>query len=83
MLNRSSQPMVRNPVLELPAMAKLQALPPAAKAALVDLLEEIRQDADGRAQRSWEQRKGPMAAYWRSVATYALHIRRGIVRLSR
>lgn len=68
----------RNPVLALPAVAAAVELPPESRAALAAILLDIRRDAHGRAERSWRQRKGPMAAYWRAVAVYAGHIARAI-----
>lgn len=65
----------RNPLMALPAAAKLAALPAESRAALCELLAELRADADARAENAWRRRKGPMAAYWRAVATYARHTR--------
>ena len=76
--DRSTRPEVRNPVLGLKAMTKLQALPAPARAALAELMLEIREDARERAQRSWRLNKAPMAAYWKSVSVYALHIYRAL-----
>lgn len=67
-----------NPVLGLPAAVRLQALPPEAKAALVAVLRDIRSDAATRAEESWKRNKGPMAAYWKAVSVYALHISRAV-----
>lgn len=64
-----------NPLLALPAAQKIIALPPSPEKALLEqLLREIRGEADSLAEQSWRKRKGPMAAYWRAVATYARHI---------
>jgi hypothetical protein len=63
-----------NPLLRLPAGRKLLALPQEQRAPLEALLRELRAEADAEAERSWKRRKGPMAAYWRAVATYARHI---------
>lgn len=68
----------RNPVLALPAIARLQALEPAARQALAEVLADLRQDAAARAETSWRRHKAPMAAYWKAVAVYAGHIRRAI-----
>lgn len=73
---RSGQAEVRNPVLALEATAKLQALPLEARLALAAVLEELATDAHTKAERSWRQRKGPMAAYWRAVGVYARHTAR-------
>ena len=75
---RSARRGVRNPVLLLPAAARLCALPLAPRQLLGDLLREIARDADVRAERAWKKRKGPMAAYWRATSTYAKHIARAI-----
>lgn len=75
---RSSTPVVRNPLLALPSMAKLQALDPASREALRGLLMELRADAHRQAERSWRKHKGPMAAYWKAVAVYAGHIARAL-----
>jgi hypothetical protein len=77
---RSNRIEVRNPILALPAMAKVRALPPAALEALAAVLDDVRTDAAGRAELSWRQRKAPMAAYWKAVSVYALHIRRALQR---
>lgn len=75
---RSSAPEVRNPLLALPAMAQLRQLPLAQRAPLAALLEELSTQAHTAAERSWRQRKGPMAAYWRAVGVYARHTARGL-----
>lgn len=64
-----------NPLLKLPAAQQLLALPPSPEKALIEqLFREIRGEADKLAEQSWRKRKGPMAAYWRAVATYARHV---------
>lgn len=67
---------VRNPLLGMPAAAKIAALPPEARAALRDLLREISADARARADKSWRTHKAPMACYWKAVAVYAGHASR-------
>ena len=62
-----------NPLLRLSAAQQLLELPADQRAALASLLRELRADADQQAERAWRKRKGPMAAYWRVVATYARH----------
>lgn len=62
-----------NPLLKLPAAQKLLALPPEQREVIEALMRELRADADKLAEQSWKKRKGPMAAYWRAVATYARH----------
>lgn len=71
---------LRNPVLDLPASRRLETLPPEAKAALAAVLRELAVEANVLAETSWRKRKGPMAAYWRAVSTYAKHIGRAIER---
>lgn len=63
-----------NPLLKLPAMRQVMALPPEQRGPLEALMRELRADADRQAEESWRKRKGPMAAYWRAVSTYARHI---------
>lgn len=75
---RSAQAEVRNPVLGLPAMAELLALPVAERAGMAVLLEQLSCQAHEQAERSWRQRKGPMAAYWRAVGVYARHTSRAL-----
>ncbi len=77
---RSNQAQVRNPVLSLPAMEQIEALPSEAKAALAAVMKDIAADARERAQKSWKKNKGPMAAYWKAVGAYAEHIRRAVRR---
>lgn len=73
-MNRSSLAEVRNPVLALPAVAQLRALPPESRRALAAVLKDLGGDARHRAQKAWDSGKGPMAAYWRAVSVYARHI---------
>lgn len=62
-----------NPLLNLNAAQQLLELPADQRAALASLLRELRADADRQAENAWRKRKGPMAAYWRAVATYTRH----------
>ena len=71
---------IRNPVLGLPAVARLQALPRPAREALAAVLGDLARDAGERAEASWRRRKAPMAAYWKAVSVYARHIARAIER---
>lgn len=73
---RSNRPDVRNPLLTLPAVAQIQALPPEARKALQALLGDISTDARKRANDAWARHKAPMAAYWKAVAVYAAHAKR-------
>lgn len=77
-MSRSLRPDVRNPVLALPAVAELLALPPSARSALRALLRDLAADARARAQKAWRTNKAPMAAYWKSVAVYATHTARAL-----
>lgn len=36
-------------------------------------MRELRAEADREAEIAWARRKGPIAACWRAVATYARH----------
>ena len=72
---RSAQAMTRNPMLALPAMAKVRALPPEAQEAISALLSEISADARTRADKAWRTHKAPMATYWKALSVYARHTR--------
>lgn len=63
-----------NPLLDLPSARKVLALPPEQRQALEELMRDLRAKSDQLAEESWRKRKGPMAAYWRAVSTYARHI---------
>ncbi|UYK82271.1 hypothetical protein NG829_08275 [Xanthomonas sacchari] len=60
-----------NPLLDLPAGKALRALPAADRARMESVMRELRDKANVEAEKAWRKRKGPMAAYWRAVATYA------------
>lgn len=77
-LPRSDRREVRNPVLALPSMKAMQALPKESRLALVAVLDDLAKDAAGRAEKSWRQNKGPMAAYWKAVSVYAKHTRAAV-----
>lgn len=62
-----------NPLLNLPAGRALLELPPEQRAPLEAVLRDLRDQANTEAEKSWAKRKGPMAAYWRAVSTYARH----------
>lgn len=68
----------RNPLLALPAVAKLRELPPATRADLRALLLDLGAEAQARADHSWKRHKAPMAAYWKAVAVYARHTARAL-----
>jgi hypothetical protein len=73
---RSNRHEVRNPVLALPSVKRLMELPPEQQELIADILNDLVIDARQRAQTSWRQNKGPMAAYWKAVGAYAHHFRR-------
>lgn len=75
---RSTKAEVRNPILTLPAVARLRALSPEARVALQEILLDIQHDARLRAEKSWRSRKPPVAAYWAACGVYAGHIARTI-----
>lgn len=62
-----------NPLLALPAGRALAKLSASERAPLVALLRDLRHQANAEAEKAWAKRKGPMAAYWRAVSTYARH----------
>lgn len=62
-----------NPFLKLPAGRALLALPAADRARIEAVMRELRAQANIEAENAWRRRKGPMAAYWRAVSTYARH----------
>ncbi len=76
--SRSNRAEVRNPVLTLPAVARLRALDPETRCVLQDILIELQQDARLRAEASWRSRKPPLASYWAACGVYAGHIARAI-----
>lgn len=78
MTARSRRAEVRNPVLSLPSAQRIQKLSPECRVELAALLRELSDDARERAQRSWRQNKGPMAAYWKAVGAYSNHLYRAI-----
>lgn len=63
-----------NPLLKLPAGRALLQLPKEDRERIEILMSQLRDQANMEAEKSWKKRKGPMAAYWRAVATYARHI---------
>jgi hypothetical protein len=71
-----------NPLLKLPAMRQVMALPAEQRGPLEALMRELRADADRQAEESWRKRKGPMAAYWRAVSTYARHVAHALSKAS-
>lgn len=63
-----------NPLLRLPAGRALLALPADDRRRIEAVMRDLRDQANTEAETAWRRRKGPMAAYWRAVATYARHI---------
>lgn len=66
----------RNPLLALPAIARIRALDPPARRVIRDILIDLQRDARERADHSWRTRKPPMASYWAAVGVYAGHLAR-------
>lgn len=75
---RSTRADVRNPILALPALARLRGAPLETRDALSALLLDLGADAGERAQKAWRTHKAPMAVYWKAVSVYARHIARAI-----
>lgn len=75
---RSSRADVRNPVLSLPAAARIRELDPDSRAVLAALLRDLGADANAKAETSWTKGKGPMAAYWKAAGVYARHLARAL-----
>lgn len=63
-----------NPLLKLAASDELLKLPPESRKAMALVLRALRDQANAEAETAWQRRKGPMAAYWRAVSTYARHL---------
>lgn len=78
MTQRSTRADVRNPVLSLPAVSRLHALPIASREALAAVLADLAKDAGERAQKAWWTHKAPMALYWKAVSVYARHLSRAV-----
>ena len=62
-----------NPLMRLPAMADLMEQPTIMRKGFAAVLRQLRTQANDEAEKSWRKKKGPMAAYWRAVATYCRH----------
>ena len=52
---RSNRAEIRNPILALPAIARLRELDPEVRVALQELLLDLQQDARARAETSWRR----------------------------
>lgn len=63
-----------NPLLKLPAGRALLELPREDRQRIERVMRDLRDQANTEAEKSWLKRKGPMAAYWRAVSTYARHL---------
>lgn len=63
-----------NPLFKLPAGRALLALPAGDRRRIELVMRELRDQANAEAENAWARRKGPMAAYWRAVSTYARHV---------
>ncbi|UYL85458.1 hypothetical protein gp03c [Acidovorax phage Aval] len=63
-----------NPLLDLPAGKALLRLPKGDRARIGAVMRDLREQANQEAEMAWKRRKGPMAAYWRAVSTYARHV---------
>lgn len=77
---------IQNPVLKLPATAKLAAALercPEARALFIEALAEMQAECRVLAEKSWRKNKGPMAAYWKAAGVYAGHFRRAMSQAAR
>lgn len=75
-MDRSSRREVRNPLVTLPAVARIVCLPHALQLALRCLLIELRDECRTRAEKCWRTGKGPMALYYKVVGVYVTHTAR-------
>ena len=82
MTARSNRLEVRNPVIALPSVKKLDALDETSRSVLRDILMDISTEAKDKAEVSWRKHKAPMAAYWKAVSVYTKHIARVVKRKS-
>lgn len=71
-----------NPLLRLPAGKALLELPEGDRRRIEAVMRELRDQANREADKAWKRRKGPMAAYWRAVATYSRHIAHALCKAS-
>ncbi len=69
-----------NPLLKLSAGRALMALPAEDRRRIAAVMRDLRHQANHEAETAWRRRKGPMAAYWRAVATYARHLAHALER---
>lgn len=75
-MTRSTLREVRNPVLALPGVRRLQMLDPTTRRVIELALRDIQADARVRAEKCWQTHKAPMAVYWKAVGVYAGHLAR-------
>jgi hypothetical protein len=69
---------VRNPILRLPSMQTILALPVEQRRPLGILLRELADQANAEAERSRKRNKHMMYAYWKVAAVYVKHVARAI-----
>lgn len=69
---------IRNPVLTLESVRKLQTMPLEVQGILREVLLDIRKESLANADKSWKKHKAPMAAYWKAVGVYSGHIARSL-----
>lgn len=72
---------VRNPVLRLPAMQEILALPPDAPISRRQvglIVRQLADQANAEAVRSQRKNKHMMVAYWKVASVYAKHVARAI-----
>jgi hypothetical protein len=71
---RSSDPLVRNPLLAMASARGCDSMPVEARNWLAAMLADLSRDSAQRAQKAWRTHKAPMALYWKVVAVYARHL---------
>ncbi len=69
-----------NPLLKLPSGRALLELPKEDRLRIEAVMRELRVQANQEAEKAWRRRKGPMAAYWRGVSSYARHLAHALSR---
>lgn len=76
---RSARREVRNPILAMPEIKELQALPLDQRRLIAKVARAVAARANEQAEVAWKRRKGPMAAYYRATCTIAKHFARAIL----
>lgn len=71
---RSSRAEVRNPMIALPEVQALAALPLDARMATRAALMAISKECRHRGNEAWAKHKAPMAAYWKANAVNLRHL---------